>query len=1684
MQSAMPNRAFWCLLALASLAQVRGQNIAIRTTLIDGATVTAETDRGVTPVKVEALTRAPELLIVLAQDALLPADYIGVRKFVADVFRTKPLGTTIQLAVLRHSGMLDINSPVRSTAALQTVLRNTVPDDDASLPASDIDYLGGIATSLDASASSWGFTVVIGRIPDAPQDREASLSRFAGAWFINKFVDQKRSLVFWDPSGSQSPQLADWLTRNTGGSTCFNAADLGTLLASPAQLASLNWDAGALSRGFEARMARIKGLGENSDLPEVPVTTKSLNTLPSIQDYISMRADTRQAEALLSGANPDLALAHALLAKALAINPADPQAVKFGIALAEKAKDRAEEIPLLETAVELTPDDAEMWATLGDLRYLENNLAMAEPALVRARELGVKRAGLFEELGRIRLDRQDLQRASEYIGESLNLNPSQLPLWLLLADISKSLARVDRQTEALEKALAIGGELLPRRIELIRIYLAQGDLANVARHVDIELPRLPANPDTQTIWAGFYERLGRPDDALVCWRRVVTLDRTREPAHFAIASIYQNRSQWKDALEASDDGLQADGKSARLTLIKSNALERLDRVYQARQTLNTENTDLSILKRQAEITDTFGGDSPAAYRKYVEALLSDVTPRNPGQQAEFAQVLERSRKVAMREGDMGTLEWIESKVPNRAAREGPAPSPETGVWITGGIEALAFAAQGQVGGRPGQFFVDYCRTILAHTANANSKETAAYQKGLADYFDQLRLLMPMATRTGSHATLTLSLAKKQGQEQAEKVLSILGWKLVRAKQTLTIESGEKAADARKQNLASALAIDQGGMQRAFSEGKPFEIDIPFEWAPLVLGDDVWRKALQADKLSGGVAEAFSQNPDYARAYLGLSSVGPATAAVLAFNVGLPALVTRYSRLLAFYASALSIHEGRAVTPGGADADAAWISLSGASPADPVRFFRALFEKDDGKVLAWLFALSQLDPPHQRFFTLSTKRMTSFYQAFSQSQDVQSGAARMIRDGSFAEFMREIPLDGTSVNFPGSGQVWMVARGNSSSQDHTQRLLNKVRKAVAPEVEDEILLRLARTHNKSLSDHVSELDNFLAVVRIAAHRSDSLDDESVLMLAQNFDEFESIYPYFADFRKLRSEDFTKLFAFLSKMRSGDEVDSESILGQFYASLELIRLAKDFGGLPEDKANQLVTSLSSGFLAATDLAASSSAALDVVRELIASKPMGSEISVAKGPADPDRVIENLLLGSGEPVQFEWEGVSSVADAIKTHTIAYRRVLELQKIPSIATLLRMDEALRRIAAGNVTYAPLIETLRKDLATLPAVGLAREMKVTGTARKVITRSDPAPIAKTLTELSQAVSKKKVDAGDVRKLVRQMMEEFGPQVKIALTGAVYAVFMSPEDTLVEDDPLLVRKHRAFDVTEGAGKRSRFTPSQLTVSSTGEGSYFSGGFGQFAVAAVKATPHRRGVADSEIYSNQLAAIRAAQWWKFGDNDQQLLGLKIRIAREWCVYASENPALLADLAEDTTGILSLSRRRDLLNSIASGSGRDVWSRVWQDVTLSDLLALADRYLARYSESPWNSPVDLALRHAARLSDGSSLRILGSLPATLYGCNHPDLVTLATYEEYEHHLFPTQIAERSAEMNLYLANLMDRLALPAALMPVIAEPVAKKAFSAMRMSDERDWMAAIRAFNAIDGNSIGTAIGASK
>jgi tetratricopeptide (TPR) repeat protein len=1652
-------------LSIISPMTLRSQNLAIRASGFGAdQTIAVATPAGDIQGRVNPLVHSPKLVIVLAKDTLLREDYEETRRFIASVYKSSHAATAIRLATLSHGITVDVAGPFRSAAELQAVLHNTGPDTDPISRPDAAKFIDELAQSLEPAWPEWGFALVVGRVPQFDPSTDPMVTEYSAAWLARRSIAQKRSLIFWDPAGSGSAGWTESVTRNTGGSPCGSAADLNAGLANPGQLLGVRWDQIRLTRGFDLQTVRINGLRAPT------IAAQPTTALPDAAQYAELRDRVKEARSMLALPTPDLGRARASLEWALSINPADRDAVKLRIDLAERENDRAVEISQIETAVELAARDAALWTKLGDLQFRENHFEAAEVALLHARELGTSNARSSEELGRIRFSKQDPARAFEYVNESLRLDGGQQALWFFSADVAKQLGRADKQAESLERGLALGTEIF-RRIELIRIYLVKHDKADAARNVDLELPRLPSDPDIQATWARFYEELARPDDALGCWKRVIAVDPKREPAHLAISSILLNRQQNPEALQAAERGLEIAPHSGRLELIKAASLERMNRIYELRRSLNqfaAANEDLEVLRRAAETADVYGGPGPQAYRRYAEALS-----RHGAAGTRIAEALDRGLKVSIRERDTEAVGWFEGQLsrPGKDRERSAAPAAN-GVWVPGGLEALAFIAHGHPGKTTDRSLIDYCRTVLAHSEIPNSKDSVLYRKAIANYFEQLRQLLALASRTDHRAVLVLSL-DKQGHSRTEAVLKILGWRIRRTKQQLTIESGEKASQSQRQELSSALAIDQSGMQSAFQQGKPFRIEIEFEWVPVVLEETVWHAALQTDRYAGGLAEALSQNPEFARVYIGLSNVDRKTGSLLVHDIGLSSLSGKYGELLLLYSSALALNGGRVVTPGGISAEAMWTKLCGASPSDPARFFRSLFDKDSGRMLAFFFSLSQVDVEHQRFFTLSTQRTAAFYQAFAHSAELQIGASRLTRNGSFADFLREIPLDGDHVAFPGSPEVWMVAKGRSATAGRTEKLLRKARRHAAPEVEDEILLRLARMEIKIGNDHVSELENFLAVMRIDEHRDIPLDEESALILAQNYTEFRSFYPYFAIFRSMKGSDFKAFFDLLGKVRAIDEVQADLILGDFHALLELTRLAMDFSGVPEMRGTEILRSLCVRFSAAADLAGFALASLDTVRDLIRSK--------TEMPLDPDLALSSLVLGeTPPPLEVEWRGAVLSTDAGRNRSDAYGRVLDLQKTPRLALLLRIDDAIRRIAAGNESYGPLIDALRRDVSALPTIEIPKTLKFGGHAKQSITLATPGKMSQTASELQQRASKKKVNQDVVRKLCHELLVDLGPQIRIALTGLIYAVYLSPDDILVANDPMLVRKHQSFELRSTNDRKNRFPRSSLIAATAGEGSFFIGGFAQFAVVAVRASRAHQDNVNADLYVNQMASLRMTPWLMYLDNDQHLLGLRIRIAREWCVQGADDAGLLKDLEEETLGVLPLTRRRALLNAIATRE----WRSVWGNLTLSDLLFLGERYMSRYSKSPWNSPVDGALRKASLLSDGSNLRFMGPLPVSLYGCDHPHLVRLAPYEEYERHMFPTEIAERAAELKIYLSNLLDRIGLPAAAMSVVAESVAERAFNSMKMSDERDWASALRAFENIDEEAIGAALEARK
>jgi hypothetical protein len=471
----------------------------------------------------------------------------------------------------------------------------------------------------------------------------------------------------------------------------------------------------------------------------------------------------------------------------------------------------------------------------------------------------------------------------------------------------------------------------------------------------------------------------------------------------------------------------------------------------------------------------------------------------------------------------------------------------------------------------------------------------------------------------------------------------------------------------------------------------------------------------------------------------------------------------------------------------------------------------------------------------------------------------------------------------------------------------------------------------------------------------------------------------------------------------------------------------------------------------------------ASLDLVRAILGHAGAGAA-------RDPDAAMRGLLLGSSLPAEVHLKDAITLVDYNRSRGAQYKQVLELQKVPTLATVLALSDAVRNLGAGKEPAAQ-IQVLESLSSGLFAVEAPKQLELKGKERGLVLGFQPRKLDEIVKELREKTAKKKVNVKDLEKLSYDYLKEMDLPVRWALEGIVYACYLSPEDLLVSEDPLLLRKHHFVSFEFSADKARLFEHSQLIQSSEKAGSYFEGGFADFADAAGNAAATSAklgGGSGGFIASKQMAALRSTKWGKLQDDDLRLVGLKIAVAREWIVRSANQPDVQSALAEETLGLLSLTRRAELFSALAEGN----WPSVWNLVTLSDAYFLTDRFVERYPTDPWQSPALTELRRQMAHNDGARLQVLGAEFDETFGCSHPDLHIAPPYEEYEKDIHPARLAERTAEFKLYLAHYADSVGIPAAALGTLAEPAALVILKKMQVTDIHDWRSALAAYGTLN------------
>ena len=1648
------------------------------------------TSAGIVLPKLAPVEPSERIAIAVFPGLIAAAQREAMASALTAIYKTAGKTRPLTLAVFNGEGF-STSGPFDTQKAWGKAVREALAASDQTMPPLSAARLYSVVSAF-AFGGDWSSLVLAGPLPEvAPDARDYALP-----WIAARFCTQKLRVSYWNADGGPS---AFWnsVADLTGGLAVSTLADV---LESSGPWTEAAWPAPPVDFGFllyrGKQQSSISAGTPGADAFDLPLLAAAPGfLLPDIEKYAELQELDRRLSELRRAKEPDAAQAQqtrTLLEQALAINARDAVALRAAADYYQRGNDYRTAAGFLDKLTEIDPHDADLQAELGHTRFAMGDPDGAEPALVRAHDGKAGGAAVTLELARIHLLRKDDAGALPYLEETLALDGRNTELWYTRADAAGRLGDRVKVADSLEKALALDQQNLARRTTLVQLYMDRpaGPAAEDAlRHIRFVTAALPPDAAVRRQYAEFLDLLKRPEDSLPVWKKVIEADPASEQAHYRVARLLLDGGGVPESLAAAEEGIAAAPKSARLYLIKAEALGRQDRYFDARQTLRDASKsveDVELLGRLAEMEDVSGQAAPQAYMALFLARDKTV-PHSP----EPVPTLERALEVSVRDGDRQAAAFFRTRLDaagKPALSNWLAASPEksrTGATVPGGLQALAFIAHTRFQS-PQSFFTEYCRTLATLLETTDAKERNVYLESIRNYFQQVGELKALGKHKENATEIAISANNKNAREQSEKILAILGWKLKAGKTGVKLEAGERSSQARRQETASALALDEVGMQEALEAGKSFAFEIPDEAAPVLLGESTWMTAFfPKSKFSGGFAEALSTDPRVAKTYAALSTISPRAVAALTAGSDLKTLAEKHADLLFHYGSAFALQGDHAAVPGGAAAEPVWEKMVGVAPARPNEFFRALLEKDDGKLLAFFGTLGQVDVDHQRFFTRSAYRAARFYDLFRDSGDVVAGADKRARNSSFTEFLRETPLDSElHVLFPGSPEVWTLASGNSSSVSQTAKMVKKLSRITAPDQEDLILDRLARTYYTKSGEKLSELDHFLAVVRIDEHRTDPLDEASALLLAQNFGADKPIYPYFASLTGLGQAQFQHFFALMEQLSGVQRLELNVVLGELHSLIELISLAQESGSLDARTAAELFDGVCVGFSSASSPAGYTAASLEAVRELLRRSSPKSPAAKSPAPtqtaADPDRALEDMLLGDGGPVWFELGGASHQVDAYAARRTAYRKVISEQKVTSLKTLLSFYDNLQDLehARGSaVEHANLLDTLRGSLLT---VELPKKVKMAEVERKLVQASDESKVGQLIANLKQRLAKKKVDQKDVAEICEELASLICPQVKLALSGAVYAYFLSPEDLLVSQDPLLLRKHRFLEFL--GPDKALFTASELVSSNEGLGSYLEGGFADFPATAGKVAfsgsqppPNTQAIAEA-----QIGTFRATDWSRLSEEDLIQFELRLRLAREWVLHSGNDAKLLAALQEAAQGLLSPTRRGELLDAIAAHD----WDGAFKTLTLGDLYSLSVRYLEWYSGDGWESPVMAALRRNPAAADADRLRPLGGSAISLLGCSHPHLEVLGAYEEYERLQLPYTLAERAAEFKLYLADFAGRAGIPPAALNALGQPVALQIIKRMKMTDLRDWRDAHLAFAGVDEISVLTAIAGQK
>jgi Ca-activated chloride channel family protein len=633
-----------------------------------------------------------------------------------------------------------------------------------------------------------------------------------------------------------------------------------------------------------------------------------------------------------------------------------------------------------------------------------------------------------------------------------------------------------------------------------------------------------------------YSNLGKPKEARQALERAIELDPRPLSPYMGLTTAETGLKDWKAAAVTARTLIAADRKHV---YIEANLMLAVA-LYQLRE------FDHAL----AAVHDAMRLDKlhqlPRA--EYMEGLILEAKGdlsgagqhlRNYIQQHPHAKdaAVVNDRLANLGKAPLPDLAAEIDTLDLRAATAGESPVP-------GGIKA--FSAVAQLKGDPGydDFFLDYARGINHGGAASGG---AALSGATRDATDEIRSFIATVTALealGEHhdegTSLRLSLDSDEHVRKTREILAQSGWKLVSKGDQYSLEPGDGADDGLRQWSLVCLGVDEVALKQAMRQKREFTFEIPRENARLI-GGAAWGVLLKGvPDLPGGPIEIFSRDWRFPRVYSGLAAMDNETAGAVVSAIGLNNLIVKYSRLMADFGDSITLAGPHVIVPGGAKAEPAWAKLAGAKPESPAPFLRALFDKDQGRLLAFYFDVFHADLPRQEYITGTADRAEAFYNWYRDSMPASGAPATAERWQ--ATILQKIIQPSGKVNFPGGAEAWGAGADDSG----------------------EILLHRA--------PGLASIRELASISELQDKRGAPFTAAAARLLVQHQAEWRNLFPYFEKLAALEGPEFTALAAFGEDAEKAAPERRNVLLGDWHSLVELTVLGRQAGAISNSQAAQ--------------------------------------------------------------------------------------------------------------------------------------------------------------------------------------------------------------------------------------------------------------------------------------------------------------------------------------------------------------------------------------------------------------------------------------------------------------------------------------------------------------------------------